>query len=233
MRYDGIKLSGRVVHGRQIGKKMGFPTANLIMCTAENIPFGVYGVRVMYQGRMLLGVMNVGTRPTFEDDSSVSYEIHLLGFSQMIYGEILEVEICFMLREERRFSSVKELVMQIEEDVRRAQQFFGNNEIDFFHWGKERRIHGENDNSIVHLMDLAFFQHCEREYGVNKGVYNTIDAWFYEQGITNILARRQEVVSFLQYVGVIKGSNERLRFGRGKLREMLTSYVKFDERQFS
>lgn len=79
----------------------------------------------------------------------------------------------------------------------------------------------------IHLMDLAFCKFCEEEYGINRGVYNTIDAWFYENGVVDILLRRKEIVEFLEYVskGVRRnGRHPKIKFGRKVLALKLREY---------
>ena len=78
----------------------------------------------------------------------------------------------------------------------------------------------------LHLPDLSFIHLCEARYGVNRGIYNTIDAWFYEQGITDILSRRSIILSFLDYVQseAKQGRNPRQKFGPGGLAIKLEAY---------
>jgi riboflavin kinase len=66
---------------------------------------------------------------------------------------------------------------------------------------------------IIHLNDLSFIRLIHENYGVNKGIYNTIDAWFYSRGVENILERRRKIVLFLQYVKTHSSS----KFGHGGL----------------
>jgi riboflavin kinase len=66
---------------------------------------------------------------------------------------------------------------------------------------------------IIHLNDLSFIRLCYEKYGVNKGVYNTIDAWFYSKGVENILERRRKILLFLQYIK----NHSCSKFGHGGL----------------
>lgn len=119
-------FKGKVVYGNQIGRTIGFPTANLFVDRGK--PFlkkGVYGVQVSVGNKQYTGVMNVGTRPTIEErNSGLHYEIHILGFNQMIYGQILRVDVCFFVREEMKFNSLDQLVEQIKKDVDFVQKDF-------------------------------------------------------------------------------------------------------------
>ena len=77
---------------------------------------------------------------------------------------------------------------------------------------------------IPHMPDLLFVQWCEETFGVNRGVYNTIDAWFYERGLSDIVKRRRCIVSFLnsQVNGSLTG--KKMKFGHGGLTTCLNDY---------
>jgi riboflavin kinase len=85
-----------------------------------------------------------------------------------------------------------------------------------------------DDKGTIHLTDLSFAQVCADKYGVNRGVYNTIDEWFYNQGLQNILERRKNVLSFLEF---IKGKSEfktsRCKFGNGGLTIKLQEFYSY------
>lgn len=116
--YD-YYIIGRVVGGYHEGRKMGFPTANLEVAHAEQlIPApGVYAVRARIEGadHMLAGMMNIGTRPTF-DGTRQTLEVHLLDFDGNLYGQQLLVAFVKRIRAERKFSSPHELALQLEQD---------------------------------------------------------------------------------------------------------------------
>ncbi|KMY50049.1 hypothetical protein [Peribacillus loiseleuriae] len=77
----------------------------------------------------------------------------------------------------------------------------------------------------IHLTDLSFINVCNENYGVNRGVFNTIDAWFYKQGIRNIIERRNGILSFLEFIkGNSKLENNRCKFGQGGLIIKLEEY---------
>ena len=78
---------------------------------------------------------------------------------------------------------------------------------------------------MIHLTDLSFIHFCNERYGINRGVYNTIDAWFYGQGVVNILKRRHYILSFLDSLkGLETTRNSRLKFGNGGLTIKLHEY---------
>ena len=111
-------LKGTVVTGVGRGAKIGFPTANIVPDDRDKVVpgDGVYAVRARTQdGTALEGMLNIGTNPTF-DGVSRGIEVNLFDFDGNLYGRSLEVEFVERLREETRFASVKELVVQLEKD---------------------------------------------------------------------------------------------------------------------
>lgn len=111
-------IHGKVVSGKQIGRTIGFPTANLyILSELPKLNYGVYGVIVNWKKERIPGIMNIGIRPTFNDGSEVSYEVHLLDFNNNIYHEEISVDIYFLVRNERIFKDSLELVKQIRSDI--------------------------------------------------------------------------------------------------------------------
>lgn len=117
-------LYGRVVKGKQLGRKIGFPTANLQLNEGAPLENGVYAVYVYYKQQRHFGVMNVGNRPTFDDGEHQTYEVHILDFHENIYDELLTVEIMFYLRPEQKFQQLKDLIQQLHADVFRARRQF-------------------------------------------------------------------------------------------------------------
>lgn len=117
------QVKGIVIHGEKRGRTIGFPTANIGLTQPYIIPKnGVYGVRVYWNNESYDGVINIGIKPTFENQrKEKSLEIHLFHFSGDIYGEELEVQFLFYLRDEQKFAGVEELIAQIHEDVEQAK----------------------------------------------------------------------------------------------------------------
>ncbi|WP_432821444.1 riboflavin kinase, partial [Trichloromonas sp.] len=112
---------GTVSHGAKRGKKLGFPTANLVT-DKEIIPIpGVYAVKVRRGEQLYDGVLNIGWNPTF-GNQKVTVEVHLLDFEGDLYGESLRIYFFERLRNEKRFSSVDELVRAIRADIVRARE---------------------------------------------------------------------------------------------------------------
>nr|MBP6100631.1 bifunctional riboflavin kinase/FAD synthetase [Flavobacterium sp.] len=120
-------LSGKVIHGNQIGRTIGFPTANIQMAdTFKLIPKkGVYVVRCLIKDRLVKGVMNIGNRPTV-DGTSLSIEVHLLDFDATLYGFDISVYLLDFIRDEQKFENLEALTSQIEDDKKKAIQFLKN-----------------------------------------------------------------------------------------------------------
>ncbi len=120
-------ISGHVAHGEHIGTELGFPTANLVPSESQLIPApGAYAVRVTFNTphsslHTQSGMMNIGTRPTF-DGHEQTLEVHILHFHEDLYGQALSVEFVKRLREERRFDSMEALQEQLKQDAIQAEQ---------------------------------------------------------------------------------------------------------------
>ena len=122
-------ISGRVVHGDAVGRKLGYPTANIQM--KHNLPplKGVYVVQVHSDGLgVLQGVASLGLRPTLKHDAKYVLEVHLFEFAQQIYGKHLRVEFLHKLRDEMKFDGLEALTRQIASDVNNAKQWFIDHE---------------------------------------------------------------------------------------------------------
>ena len=117
-------ILGTVVHGDDLGKKIGFPTANLSAHSEQFPPNGVYFAEAKLEGVVYPGVVNLGYRPTISSGKSDRVlEIHLLDFKGEIYGRDLELRFVRYLRPEKKFDNVDALVRQIERDVQQARGF--------------------------------------------------------------------------------------------------------------
>ncbi|HWY39385.1 MAG TPA: bifunctional riboflavin kinase/FAD synthetase [Chthoniobacterales bacterium] len=119
-------ILGTVVRGDDLGKKIGFPTANLSAHSEQFPPNGVYAAEARIDGELHRGVVNLGVRPTVTSGKSERVlEIHLFDFNRSIYGQDLEVRFVKFLRPERKFENVDTLVAQIRRDVDQARELFG------------------------------------------------------------------------------------------------------------
>ena len=111
-------VKNEVIKGRQIGRTIGFKAANLKMPEKMiNIPDGVYAVEVEVLGKKHMGIANFGSNPTVTDDSQKLLEVHIIGFNQDIYGELVKVSFLVKIRNEKKFQSLTELKTQIEKDI--------------------------------------------------------------------------------------------------------------------
>lgn len=118
-------FAGRVVHGRQLGRQIGYPTANLVMTdTDQVIPgMGVYTVRVRWNGQVYGGMMSVGKNPTVSDNEELKIEVNIFDFASEIYGETIEVYIENKIRNEMKFNSLDELKSEIDSDRVKSIEF--------------------------------------------------------------------------------------------------------------
>lgn len=121
-----VSILGTVIHGENLGKKIGFPTANLSLDHEAIPPSGVYAVWALLDRRRYPAVTNIGIRPTLTSDREkikASIEVHLIGFKGNLYGKKLELVFVKKLRNEKRFPSLSSLARQIEKDIQKAKQF--------------------------------------------------------------------------------------------------------------
>ena len=220
-------IQGRVISGKQVGRTIGFPTANLfVISEIPVLNYGVYGVSVHWDGTKYLGVMNIGERPTFNDSSKISYEVHILDFNKNIYNEIINVDVIFYVRNEQCFNDVSQLVKQIKGDITYVENRFrfineSNQKINIL--GGEMK----NDTyTLIHLPDLLFAQWCDEKFGINRGVYNTIDSWLYQKGILEITKRRVYTLNFLQSLNPHSDKKAKCKFGHGGLSNSLDNFWK-------
>ncbi|MBP9681213.1 MAG: bifunctional riboflavin kinase/FAD synthetase [Bacteriovorax sp.] len=120
-------LSGHVVKGQGRGRQIGFPTANMDYDKALMIPGGgVYITQTCIQGMVYNSVTNIGINPTFNMGQVVNVETHLFDFNRDIYGEEMRVSFLKKLRDEKKYSSVNDLISQIDIDVKLSKEFFKN-----------------------------------------------------------------------------------------------------------
>jgi riboflavin kinase/FMN adenylyltransferase len=116
-------IGGKVAHGRHMGHRIGFPTANLSGIASFLPKDGVYACAVPLGGKFYRAGMNLGHRPTFrDDDHHRQAEVHLLHYYGKLYGKKMEVQLLGYLRPERKFPSPTLLVRQIKKDLRKIQR---------------------------------------------------------------------------------------------------------------
>lgn len=118
-------IISNVVVGDQIGRTIGYPTANLSVVDRAIPPTGVYAVTVLIGERQFQGCMNIGLRPTLGcSDPKPRVEVCILNFNEDLYGKTIEVIPLKRLRDEKKFASLDTLRLQIAQDIKQAQSVF-------------------------------------------------------------------------------------------------------------
>lgn len=125
-----FEISGEVIKGNQIGRTIGFPTANLnVEDPLKIIPaIGVYAVEVVLADqKQFQGMMNIGLRPTVSDSKEIKLEVFIFDFSKDLYGQKIKVHLLQRIRGEHRFQSVEVLRAQLQKDEKTIRAIFSNN----------------------------------------------------------------------------------------------------------
>ncbi len=118
-------IYGRVVYGKQLGRQLGVPTANVDLRRYRSPLHGVFAVTAIFKdGTHVKGVANVGVRPTVNGLKKPLLEVHLFNFSRDIYGAVIDVVFHHKLRDEQKFASLDELKAQLQMDISQAKAFF-------------------------------------------------------------------------------------------------------------
>jgi len=117
-------LNGNVVNGKKLGGKIGYPTANIdIKESYKLIPkTGVYIVKSTIDEKTILGIMNIGNRPTVNGNHQ-TIEVHFFDFNQNLYDRNLTIELIYFLRDEEKFDSVEILIQQLKKDEKTARDY--------------------------------------------------------------------------------------------------------------
>ncbi|MBL6785730.1 MAG: bifunctional riboflavin kinase/FAD synthetase [Rickettsiales bacterium] len=119
---DNFSISGKVIHGNQIGKELGYQTANLALADYVRPKHGVYAVIVKLAGVQYKAIANFGLRPTLTSNSEAVLEIHIFNFNQEIYDAEISVEFIDFIRDEKKFASKIELTSQIAHDCEQVKK---------------------------------------------------------------------------------------------------------------
>lgn len=115
-----IMISGEIIHGKKIGRKIGFPTANLKIVNKAYPPYGVYGVRIIFDSEKdnsYYGIMNIGKNPTLKPGEH-SIEVNIFDFDKNVYGEKIIIELIKFIRYEKKFKVAEELIKEIKNDIK-------------------------------------------------------------------------------------------------------------------
>jgi len=122
-----FSLHGTVVNGKQMGRKLGFPTANIEASDKNKIipGYGVYAVKVDLSQAEYFGMLNIGSRPTFNNNAdNRSIEVHIFDFEGDIYGSEITLKFVDKIREEQKFANIEMLVAQLQKDKKAALKIF-------------------------------------------------------------------------------------------------------------
>jgi riboflavin kinase/FMN adenylyltransferase len=117
-------ISGRVLHGRKLGRSIGFPTLNLKIAHGHPAVHGIFAVNVLGLGARRPGVASVGLRPTVDNAGRWMLEVHLFDFADDAYGRLVTVEFVKKLREERKYETLDDLSAAIRSDAAQARALF-------------------------------------------------------------------------------------------------------------
>ena len=115
-------ITGRIVHGKGIGRTVGMPTANILPSSSSMIPpEGVYASVVHLRSGTYIGVTNIGPRPSVDNSPRETVETNILDFDSDIYGEDMVLEVMTYLRPVRKMADLEEVKRQVDEDKERAR----------------------------------------------------------------------------------------------------------------
>lgn len=114
-----------VIHGKHLGRCIGAPTINQDFPSGHIIPeCGVYACKVFVGGTEYNGVANVGSHPTVDNSAPVNCETHIIDYSGWLYGQRIKVSFYKKIRDEKKFSSVDDLIAQIKQDIACVKEYF-------------------------------------------------------------------------------------------------------------
>ena len=122
-----VVVEGVVIGGNRLGRKLGFPTANIAIDDDLAVENGVYCSKVFVEDEEYVAMTNVGVRPSV-DGSRRLLETHLFDFEGLLYGLTLRVELYNKIRDEKKFSSVEELREQIAKDFNKIKELMANDQ---------------------------------------------------------------------------------------------------------
>ena len=114
-------VSGKIIHGEKLGKKLGFPTANIKF--KSELLDGVYAVKTKINNELYQAVANIGFKPTLKG-KKYQFEAHIINFNQDLYGMRLSFDIIKKIRDTKKFNNLDELKKQINKDIESAKKHF-------------------------------------------------------------------------------------------------------------
>lgn len=117
-------LTGKIVHGKGLGRTVGMPTANLQYDDKSVLPeCGVYATRIIRNEKSYKGVTNIGTRPSVDGECYITVETYIIDFEEDIYGETVRLEIHDFLRPIQKFDGIEEVYAQVKKDIEKAKKY--------------------------------------------------------------------------------------------------------------
>ncbi|NLY43607.1 MAG: bifunctional riboflavin kinase/FAD synthetase [Clostridiaceae bacterium] len=123
-------IMGKVVRGKKIGNKIGFPTINIFPDTCQVLPSkGVYITNTVIQGDVFNSISNIGENPTVNDDKGIRIETHIFDFNEILYDRDVTIQFIKKVREEKKFERLEDLADQISKDVQYAKDYFEHQKI--------------------------------------------------------------------------------------------------------
>jgi riboflavin kinase/FMN adenylyltransferase len=122
-------FSGRVIHGKRLGRTLGYPTANIEPIDSQKLipKNGVYVVSCIIDSKVFQGMMNIGNRPTVNNESERSIEVHVLDFHGDLYDKTIEISCLKKIRDEIKFPDLEALKKQLNHDEKISRNFFSLN----------------------------------------------------------------------------------------------------------
>lgn len=118
-----LEVVGIVIHGKGKGKTVGMPTANIEYDKDEmEVDNGVYASKILVEGKEYVGVTNVGTRPSVDDEEKITVETHIIDFDKDIYGQEIVLKIVDRIRDIEKFNSLSEVKKQVDKDIEYARK---------------------------------------------------------------------------------------------------------------
>lgn len=120
------QLTGEIIHGKSLGHTIGVPTINQLLPEGKILPkLGVYCAEAVVDGKTYHGIANMGRKPTVQEDGAYGLETHLFHCSENLYGKKVTTKLLHFVRPEQKFSSVRDLKFQLEQDKAFGENYFG------------------------------------------------------------------------------------------------------------
>lgn len=150
-------ITGKIIHGRGIGKCTGTPTANIDTTELTILPeAGVYTSEIYLNSRIYYGVTHTGIRPTLDNEKTITIETHIFDFNKNIYGEMITVKLYKKIRNVKKFAECTLLIEQIKKDCMSARQFWGLRQNPPVLYMDRRNHQATLDENEIHLSQLEF-----------------------------------------------------------------------------